>query len=378
MAIQYSFKNMNNSNCQSYCPDKFGCPPDRCPDFTIRRYDTKPEFRVLVEDCDGPLDIQGLVVEVNMWAKGKLKKTISADCEYFALVNNIGFEQIMIGDIIIMDRVRSPEHMLVIGFDECNSLVRVQRGYRNTPISDWKKGNTLRIFRVMNAPAQTEIVFQDIEHVDGTVEENVLSEAFLVYEWSPEDVCLPGCYWMEFKILKMKGLVLYLPGGYWLGEVNQNDDGVYYTGTIFTDSSIKLSYDAIEDKYLISGDALVGEAHLYSGMWFTGSTHNDGSVALNTTDTPSEDDVSYSPTSNNISTGIIVETPTIPGSFSSTITPCIMSDSSVSCAVSFSDPYLTPVDYGCMLGEGVEWARRFPLQGEGFLIRIEDSPTREI
>jgi len=368
---------MNRNQCQAYCPDKFGCPPDRCPDFTIRRHDTKPNFKVLVEDCDGPLDIQGLVIEVNMWAKGKLKKKIMEDCEYFGLANDIGFEQIMVGDIIVMDRVRSPEYMLVIGFDECNKLVRVQRGYRDTTPSRWKKGTPLRIFRIMNAPAQTELVFEDIENVDGTVDRDVLTNAFLIYEWSAEDVCLPGCYWLEFKILKMKGLILYLPGGYWTGDVNQTQDGTYHTGTILTDSSVELSYDAVEDKYLLSGDVWTGESHLHSGMWFTGSTHNDGSVALDRTDKPSAEDVAYSPTSNNVSTGIIIEAPVLPGSFPTTITPCTISETDISCALSFTDPTLSPVDYGCILGEGVEWARRFPLQGEGFLIKIEDSPTRE-
>ena len=38
------------------CPDKFGCPSDRCPDFIIKRQDTKPVFKTLVEDCNGALD----------------------------------------------------------------------------------------------------------------------------------------------------------------------------------------------------------------------------------------------------------------------------------------------------------------------------------
>ena len=39
------------------CPDKFGCSPNQCPDFTIRRHDTRPAFQVAAEDCDGPLDL---------------------------------------------------------------------------------------------------------------------------------------------------------------------------------------------------------------------------------------------------------------------------------------------------------------------------------
>jgi hypothetical protein len=30
------------------------------------------------------------------------------------------------------------------------------------------------------------------------------------------------------------------------------------------------------------------------------------------------------------------------------------------------------------MGTGVEWVRRFPSDGEGFLIKIVDSPTMEL
>jgi hypothetical protein len=107
-----------SSSTSSSCPDKFGCLPGVCPDLTIKRHDTKPPFRVSVADCDGPLDLQdeSLVLEVNMWAKGRLKAAITDSDTYFALADNIGFEQIMVGDVIVCDRARLPEHMLVIGF----------------------------------------------------------------------------------------------------------------------------------------------------------------------------------------------------------------------------------------------------------------------
>ena len=31
------------------CTDKFGCPHYRCPDFIIRRFDTKPAFKVSLQ-----------------------------------------------------------------------------------------------------------------------------------------------------------------------------------------------------------------------------------------------------------------------------------------------------------------------------------------
>ncbi len=123
----------------SGCVDKFGCPPDMCPDFVIKRHDTKPPFRVSVEDCDGALDLTDdtLVLEINMWARGKLKAAITNTDTFFALADNIGFCQAMVGDIIVMERVRSPEHMLVTGFDENNKLIRVQRGYNGTSAVAW-------------------------------------------------------------------------------------------------------------------------------------------------------------------------------------------------------------------------------------------------
>lgn len=247
----------------SNCVDEFNCISGVCPDFTIRRHDTKPSFKVQIEDCDGPMDLTDLVLEVNMWAKGKLKSNITESSSYFGLADGIGFQQIMVGDIIIFDRVRLPERMLVTSFDEVNKLVQVTRAYQGTTAQVWKKGSAFRIMRIMNAPAQTEMILNDILQVDGSTSSDQLTDSFLVYEWSPEDTCLPGCYWLEFKLLKMS------------------------------------------------------------------------------------DDISVSSLQ------------------TTSITPSFISG-------------LTPDDYGCTLGTGVEWARRYPLDGEGFLIKITNSPTMEI
>lgn len=253
----------------SCCPDKFGCPSGVTPDFTIKRHDTMPSFKVALEDCEGPfeLDEDDLVVEVNMWANAKLKSAITNSDTYFALSGNIGFEQAMVGDIIIMDRVRMPEHMLVLGFDEQNCLIQVQRGYNGTQASAWKRGAKLRIFRLLDAPAEIELVRGDITEEDGRVLEDQLTEAFLVYDWTANSTCTPGCYWLEFKLLKLAD--------------------------------------------------------------------------------------------------------TIPVSM-------MGASSGASITPSFTPSTLTPEDFGCTLGEGVEWARRFPVCGEGFLIRIENTPTTEI
>lgn len=365
MAIDYSFNTgYCGSSCNSICPDEFGCPPNQCPDFIIRRHDTKPPFKIILEDCEGPLELQGLIAEMSMWANAKLKKAITVDDLYFGLADNIGFQQVMVGDIIVMGRVRAPEYMLVEAFDEENKLILVQRGYRGTTISNWKKGTPLKIFRILNAPAQTETVLEDIQQVDGTVLKDQLTASYLVYEWRPEDTCLPGCYWAEFKILKMKDLVLYLPGGVWGGPIHLEADGFYYTGDIQTESSVKLSYDSVNDKYRISADAWLGDYVQVNTDYYTGIIFDSGSVLLNRNDIPVAADTVIGPNDISSSTSL-----TLTG-LDVSITPSFIPSTSLS--VEDVNTY-----YGCLLGENVEWSRKFPVSGEGFLIKIEDSYVRE-
>lgn len=258
--------NCGNSNLNR-CPDKNGCPPGVCPDFVIRRHDTRPFFKVKIEDCDGPLDLTDLVLEATMWAKAKLKKAITTEDEYFGLADGIGFNQVMVGDVIVMDRTRLPEKMLVKAFDETNQLIQVQRAYHGTTAQNWKKGSSLKIMKFQGNEATTEMYYEDVIQLDGEVAENQLADSFLIYEWQPNDTCLPGCYYLEFKLLKM--------------SATSEED---------TDFRFNLADD---------------------------------------------------------------------------ITP------------SFTDPDLVPSDFGCGLGSGVEWVRRFPVSDEGFLIKVFDSPTSE-
>ena len=245
----------------STCPDRLGCPPGVCPDFTIRRHDTKPPFKVHVEDCDGALDLQDKIVEFSMWARAKLKSDITSTDVTIAFADRIGFDQVLEGDILILDRARGPEHMKVIGFDEDNYLVIVQRAVNGSYASNWKKGTGVRIMKAFSNPASSELVLQDIVNKNGTTDKDQLTDSFLVYEWQPRDTCLPGCYWGEFKLLSLSSL-----------ETDPEGD---------------------------------------------------------------EDDTTITMT-------------------------------------------ISPSDAGCKLGEGVEWVRRFPVSGEGYLIKVEDSPTAEL
>lgn len=465
MAIDY---NNNIYGCQqSHCVDKFGCG-SRCPDFIIRQHDTRPEFRVRVEDCEGPMDIRGLVIEANMWALAKLRTSISATDDYFCLADDIGFEQIMINDVIVMDRVRLPEYMLVTGFDEDDRLVRVQRGYKGTTPGKWKKGSKMRIFRVLNSQAETEIVYEDIREVDGTMRKDTITSSYLVYKWQPEDTCLPGCFWFEFKLLKMIDLVLYLPGGHWIGPVYRHDDGYYYTGTTKTESSVQLSYDSVNDRYLLPTGQWTGPYHIFSANYYTGIEHNDGSVYLDRNDRPFDADNAQQPVGISQSSYVVPSRvddqpppqgrPLYPSPFGGGVAyepgadqfgrpdfenvcadgqtgpfgepllarpydPNVPAFERLPYQNPFTEPFYFPGDYGdeetvgilqyngpygdgcsyvsswvpsftpasafspastfdptvygCWLGEDVEWTRRMPVDGEGFLIKITGSPTAE-
>lgn len=282
------------------CPDQYGCIPGVCPDFTIRRHDNRPPFKVRIEDCDGPMDLTGLVLEATMWAKGKLKKDIADTDTYFALADNIGFNQIMVGDIIVMDRPRLPEQMLVVGFDEDDRLVLVQRGYHGTTPQAWKKGSCVKIMKFQNAQAQTEMIYEDQLNLDGTTTKNVLTDSFLIYDWGPDDTCLPGCYYLEFKLIKM----------------------LDQAGPV--------------------------------------TTYPDGETVVFTPDTV-----------NTVPTEIVL--PDIipsPGTF--------IGPDGMSVTPTFTPSTDMPSTFGCGLGAGVDWIRRFPVEGEGFYIKITDSPTAEV
>jgi len=193
--------------CSQSTVDFLGCPDFStgiCPDFQIKRHDTKPSLKVNIKDCGDPIDLTDVVVEVSMWANAKFKTVVATDDTYFKLADNIGFNQVLINDIIIVsDQIRAPEQMLVTGFDEEDFQIRVERGYHGTDVRSYKKGTKIKIFRMLNSVGGTELVLSDVLQVDGTTETDVLTESNITYDWLPQDTCLPGCYYLEFKLLKM-------------------------------------------------------------------------------------------------------------------------------------------------------------------------------
>lgn len=346
------------------CLDKFGCPKDRCPDFTIRRHDTKPPFRVLIEDCDGPIDFSAdnLVLEVNMWAKGKLKKAIASEDTYFGLADDIGFYQIMVGDIIMVDQFRSFERMLVKAFDEKNKLVQVERGYAGTTAIDWQKGSAIKIFRIFNGTASIETSYQDITQVDGTVLKDQLASTYFVYDWNANDTCLPGCYWMEFKLLSM-------------ADISTTPISTISTISVIPTSSPPACpvFD-VDSCDFIKKDEFTADGATTEFTLSARPIKNSESVFVD--GILQNDDVDYYLEGDKLIFNNLLDAgDIIIVKFISEITlhnVCTPASIIPSFAIS-----KVPEDYGCFLGENVEWVRRFPMT-DGFLIQITDSPTAEL
>lgn len=195
--------NFNYQRLQHACPTEDGCIDGVCPDFEIKRHSTRPVFTVAVTDCGGPLDLTDCVCEVSMWAKAKLKTAITNSATSLQFADNIGYQQCKEGDIIVVDQVRDPEQMRIVGFDEANKTVLVQRAVHSTLAVAHKRGTGLRIFRIRKAPGEITLATEDIEQIDGTVERDVLVSVTLSYSWDAADTCVPGCFYFEFKILKL-------------------------------------------------------------------------------------------------------------------------------------------------------------------------------
>lgn len=186
-----------------------GCANSDCesaPDFCIKRGDTRPVFKVSVEDCDGVVDLtdENLVLEASMWFKARLKSSMTSSSSEVSFADNLGFNQVSVGDVITTDRTRNPEKMLVLSIDEGSKTIVVQRGYESTSPDDWSKGTGLRIFRFADQPAEIQSVFEERENLDGTIVEE-LSDTFMAFSWDVAHTSMPGCYWLEFKLTMMDG-----------------------------------------------------------------------------------------------------------------------------------------------------------------------------
>lgn len=204
----------NSCNFTTSCTDTTStlCSDNNlCYDFIIKRHDNIPEFKVEIEDCGNPIDLTGLVAEASMWSESKLKANVTDSQTTIQFADNVGFEQILTGTIIQAGLGRNFERMIVTGFNETNKTVEVLRGQSNTSAFAWKKGTNLRLIRFLSSSASTEMIYENIEQIDGTVNENVLTHSYLIYQWKSEDTCLAGCFYFEFKLLKMLDLEPVVP-----------------------------------------------------------------------------------------------------------------------------------------------------------------------
>lgn len=184
----------SSSNCEEECQSI----------FSIKKNDTRPSFRVSVEDCeDFDWEDENLVLKYNMWFKAKLKNDIIKTDNVIYFADNLGFDKIIENDIIFLETNRRQEQMLVLGIDESNKSIQVQRSYNSTSEEDWKKGSDLKIFRVLEQDAEIEVLLEDVTQTDGTILENQISDVFFVVNWDVDSTKTSGCYFLEFKLKKI-------------------------------------------------------------------------------------------------------------------------------------------------------------------------------
>lgn len=184
------------------CGGAGDCPAP--PDLCIKRHDTRPPLKISMADCDGPVDLteDGLVLEASMWFDAKLKSELDPSDTELRFADDIGFQSVSVGDVVSTPQSRSPEMMLVTAVDEAERKVVVARGHEGTTPQSWPKGSPLSVFRFRGLAGSIESVFEEAESLDGTVSET-LADTLLVFDWSAPQTSLPGCYWLEFKIVKL-------------------------------------------------------------------------------------------------------------------------------------------------------------------------------
>ena len=184
------------------CSGAGDCPAP--PDLCIKRHDTRPSLKVSMSDCDGPIDLteDGIAVEASMWFDAKLKADISAVATEIRFADDLGFDSVSVGDKIVTSKSRSPEVMVVTSVNESSRSVVVTRGQAGTAARAWPKGSQLSVFRFMDEAASVESVLESSEALDGSVSE-ALVDTLLVFDWTPSYTSVPGCYWVEFKVIKV-------------------------------------------------------------------------------------------------------------------------------------------------------------------------------
>lgn len=170
-------------------------------DFVIKRNSTQPSIRLKIYDCDmSPVDLTNKEITVNMWSNAKLKKDIQdTDTEIF-FADNVGLTTVIPDDILLLKN--TSDHELIQVSEIIDNTIMVERGYFDTTPLNWKKGTNIKIIKIMNSSATYDLVREDVIKLNGTVEQNVLVESYLVYNWFVDDTRVPGEYYFEFKVVE--------------------------------------------------------------------------------------------------------------------------------------------------------------------------------
>jgi hypothetical protein len=170
-------------------------------DFIIKRNSTQPSVRLKIYDCDrSPIDLTGKEITVSMWADAKLKKDIDESEFEILLADNVGLNSVVPDDVILFKN--SSNHELMQVSTIVDNSVMVTRGYFSTTPISWKKGSNIKIIKIMNSSATYDLVREDVIKLNGTVEQNVMVESYLVYNWFVDDTRVPGEYYLEFKVIE--------------------------------------------------------------------------------------------------------------------------------------------------------------------------------
>lgn len=190
---------------QSTCINQYStCPDGVSPILCLKRYETRPSLKVSIEDCEGAMDLSegDFVLEVNMWFNTKLKHDIDEDQLEISFADNIGFYQVAENDFILIDHPRTPEYLLVKSFNETEKTIQVERSQKGTVAGSWKKGSSLKVFRVMQEDAEVELVYEDVVKEDGS-SINELTDTVFVFNWTVNSTMLSGCFWLEYTLAKV-------------------------------------------------------------------------------------------------------------------------------------------------------------------------------
>ena len=139
-----------NSSTQTCCDGTI----TNCPDYTTKQHSTYPPLKIQVFDCDdAPYNLKDLVVEASMWSTAKLKFDINSTTDLLQFADSIGYNTVGTTSILHLSTGRDFERMTIVGFDDVNKVIQVQRGACSTLTRPLKKGTPIKILRFINRAA---------------------------------------------------------------------------------------------------------------------------------------------------------------------------------------------------------------------------------